>query len=224
MQRWSSGQTRRWHGPHSTCFCRWTARGWYVSVQAMCVGPNSVTTGRSKAAAKWRGPLSVVTSRSARRTHALVSPSDSGGPSRRPAWPDRERMHGGMSRRAAISATGRARPGRTGPARRAPRCSARPPGQGREVFRRPMLGRSEGRSGIKTDHLAIPVPSRHAARRRRRPPRRPAVVNSSMRVQDRGNRPLGEEVVGVEDRAGRELAGARRAPAAGRRSAVADRP
>ena len=31
----------------------------------MCVGPNSDTTGRSNAAAKWRGPLSVVTSRSA---------------------------------------------------------------------------------------------------------------------------------------------------------------
>ena len=34
----------------------------------MWVGPNSVTTGRPNAAAKWRGPLSVVTSRSACRT------------------------------------------------------------------------------------------------------------------------------------------------------------
>ena len=36
----------------------------------MCVGPNIVSTGRSNAAAKCRGPLSVVTSKSARRTHA----------------------------------------------------------------------------------------------------------------------------------------------------------
>ena len=35
-----------------------------------------MTTGRSKAAAKWRGPLSVVTSRSARRTQAFVNPSE----------------------------------------------------------------------------------------------------------------------------------------------------
>src|SRR5262249_51036526 len=77
MQRWSSGQTRNWHGPQATFFCKWTAAGWYVSVQAMCVGPNSVTTGRPNAAAKWRGPLSVVTSRLARHTQAFVSPTDS---------------------------------------------------------------------------------------------------------------------------------------------------
>src|SRR6266496_1853098 len=51
MQRWSPvGQTRSWHGPHG------------------------VTTGRSNAAAKWRGPLSVVMSNVPRRTSALVRP------------------------------------------------------------------------------------------------------------------------------------------------------
>ena len=51
-----------------------------VSVQAKCVGPKSVTTGRLNAAAKWRGPLSVVTSREQRRTRAFDKPSDNGGP------------------------------------------------------------------------------------------------------------------------------------------------
>src|SRR5262245_53129981 len=78
MQRWSRGHTRFWHGPHGTCLCKCTALGWCVSVQAIWVGPNSVTTGRSNAAAKWRGPLSVVTSSAARRIHALVNPMDSG--------------------------------------------------------------------------------------------------------------------------------------------------
>src|ERR671923_285105 len=60
MQRWSSGQTRSWHGPHGTGFCRWTARGWYVSVQAMWVGPKRVITGRSKAAALVADRLQAV--------------------------------------------------------------------------------------------------------------------------------------------------------------------
>src|SRR5436309_1005549 len=49
----------------------------------MCVGPKRVTTGRPNAAAKWRGPLSVVTSRSQRRTSALVKPSEGVGQQRR---------------------------------------------------------------------------------------------------------------------------------------------
>ena len=78
MHRWSVGQTRNWHGPHGTFFCKLMAFAKYVSVHSMNVGPNSETTGRSNAAAKCLGPLSVVTSRFTRRTHALVSPIDTG--------------------------------------------------------------------------------------------------------------------------------------------------
>ena len=42
------------------------------------VGPKSVITGTSKAGAKSRGPLSVVTIRAARRTQALLKPIGSG--------------------------------------------------------------------------------------------------------------------------------------------------
>ena len=45
-----------------------------------CVGPNKVITGVLKAAAKWRGPESVVIKSADRRTHALVSPMPSGDP------------------------------------------------------------------------------------------------------------------------------------------------
>ena len=62
MHLWSKGQTRGWQGPHSTS-SGGDSSGVVVSVQAMWVGPNRLTTGRSKAAAKWRGPLSVLTSR-----------------------------------------------------------------------------------------------------------------------------------------------------------------
>ena len=40
----------------------------------MCVGPKRVMTGVPKAAAKWRGPESVVTSRADRRTQAFDRP------------------------------------------------------------------------------------------------------------------------------------------------------
>ena len=44
----------------------------------MCVGPNRVMTGVSNAAAKWRGPESVVIKSAARRTQAFESPRLSG--------------------------------------------------------------------------------------------------------------------------------------------------
>ena len=44
----------------------------------MCVGPNRVITGVLKAAAKCRGPESVVIKSAARRTQALVRPMPSG--------------------------------------------------------------------------------------------------------------------------------------------------
>src|SRR6266446_6444205 len=115
----------------------------------MCVGPYRVTTGRSNAAAKWRGPLSVVTSRSQRRTHALVRPSDSGGPSGRSgaacpatAWTAGWTARAANGRAAQHQHAGAALHGQV----------AR---QGRKVFGRPVLCGAEGAAGIQTNNLGV---------------------------------------------------------------------
>ena len=123
-------------------------RGEYVSVQAMCVGPNSVTTGRSNAAAKWRGPLSVVTSRSdAARTL-------SSSPATHPDLPAPE--HTGAVRflndpRRQARSDG---PHNTSTAQ--PRRSANCPRQFSKMLDRPVLRRTERRTRIRSPHRRPP--------------------------------------------------------------------
>src|SRR4051794_28459112 len=75
MHSWCpSGQTGFWQGPQGTGWSRCTAPGWLVRVQAMCVGPKSEITGTPNAAAKCRGPESVVIINAERFTDAFVSP------------------------------------------------------------------------------------------------------------------------------------------------------
>ncbi len=62
------------HGPQGTFSARQTSWAQWVRLQSGCTGPKSETTGVSKATAKNRGPLSVVTSNRLRRMHAFVSP------------------------------------------------------------------------------------------------------------------------------------------------------
>src|SRR3954451_15975686 len=76
MQRWSRGQIFFWHGPQKTFTATLRSFSKLISVHSGWVGPKTVTTGTSKAAAMWRGPVSLVTMRSQRRTISLSAPRD----------------------------------------------------------------------------------------------------------------------------------------------------
>ena len=109
----------------------------------MCVGPNNVMTGVSKAAAKWRGPESVVIRSADLRTHALVSPIPSG----LIGQADHARVVGQLDDLPGCLAF-------VGPAQDQDghaRLTREPPRQGGEIFERPALGRAKRPAGVEAD-------------------------------------------------------------------------